>query len=53
MRLFGIELRERTIVFCFMLLPEASGSEDDEGEELVVVSVTIRDFLAGSWRDLL
>ena len=52
MRLFGIELRERTIVFCFMLLPEASGSEDDEGEELLV-SVMIRDFLAGSCRDLL
>ena len=52
MRLFGIELRERTIVFCFMLLPEASGSAEDEGPELLV-SVTIRDFLAGSWRDLL
>ena len=52
MRLFGIELRERTIVFCFMLLPEASDSEDDKGEE-VLVSVKIRDFLEGSCRDLL
>ena len=52
MRLFGIELRERTIVFCFMLLPEASGSEEDSGEELVV-SLRIRDFLEGSCRDLL
>ena len=52
MRLFGIELRDRTIVFCFMLLPEASGSEEAEGAELLV-SLMIRDFLAGSWRDLL
>ena len=52
MRLFGIELRERTIVFCFMLLPEASVSEEEEGTELLV-SLTIRDFLAGSCRDLL